>query len=143
MVDKFKLRNVASAVQLQPTTEYCCRWGIHCLSCPELQPNKNLKVQDKNEKPNRITSAETAGDNELQPKITTSSRTCSNTHVVCCSSSFSINILVWYQGLCIFKIQFSILQVQLFIKVEFLLTKRNSLFVKMPSSNIVQRHRLN
>ena len=32
--------------------------------------------------PIRIPSAGTAADSELQPKITTSSRTCSNTHVI-------------------------------------------------------------
>jgi len=51
------------------------------LSCPELLPIKDLKVQDKNLKPNRIPSAETAADSELQPKISMSSHTCSNTHV--------------------------------------------------------------
>ena len=75
-------------LKLLPTNRYCCRCGIHCLSCPELLPNKDLKVQDKNKKPKRIPSAETAADSELQPKITTSSHTCSNTHV---GSSFSSN----------------------------------------------------
>jgi len=52
------------------------------LSCPELLPNNYLKVQNNNLKPKRITSAESAADSELQPKVTTSSHTCSNTHVV-------------------------------------------------------------
>ena len=30
------------------TFEYCCSWGIHCLSSPELLLTKELKVQDKN-----------------------------------------------------------------------------------------------
>jgi hypothetical protein len=50
-------------------------------SCPELLPINDLKVQDNNKKPNSISSAETPSDSELQPKISTSSHTCSNTHV--------------------------------------------------------------
>jgi len=38
---------------------------------PEPQPNKNTKDEANKQKPNRITSAETAADSELQPKITT------------------------------------------------------------------------
>ena len=30
------------------TNRYCCRCGIHCLSCPELLLNNDLKVQVKN-----------------------------------------------------------------------------------------------
>ena len=49
---------------------------------PQPQPNKNTKGEVNKQKPNRIPSAETAADSELQPKITTSGRTCSNTNVV-------------------------------------------------------------
>ncbi|OHC84800.1 MAG: hypothetical protein A2546_00820 [Sphingobacteriia bacterium RIFOXYD2_FULL_35_12] len=42
---------------------------------PKQLPNKELKVQDKNGKLNRISSAETAADREQQPMIPTSSHT--------------------------------------------------------------------
>ena len=40
---------------------------------PEPQPNKNTKDEANKQKPNRITSAETAADSDKMPKLTTSS----------------------------------------------------------------------
>ena len=61
-------------------------WNLKIVR-PEPLPNKNTKDEANKQKPNRIPSAETAADNELQPKVTTSSHTCSNTHVTCRFSS--------------------------------------------------------
>jgi hypothetical protein len=40
---------------------------------PEPQPNKSTKAEANKQKPNRITSAETAADSDKMPKLTTSS----------------------------------------------------------------------
>ena len=43
--------------------------------------NKDIKVKDYNQKPNKACPAQTEADSELQPKITTSCPACSNTFV--------------------------------------------------------------
>ena len=42
------VRKMKFLFALPTTNRYCCRCGIHCLSCPEPLPNKDLKVQDNN-----------------------------------------------------------------------------------------------
>jgi len=49
----------------------------------EPQPNKNTKVEANKQKPNRITSAETAADSDKMPKLTTSSHHIAKPPVVC------------------------------------------------------------
>jgi hypothetical protein len=49
---------------------------------PETQPNKNTKNEVNKQKPNRITSAETAADSDKMPKLTTSSHHIAKPHVV-------------------------------------------------------------
>jgi hypothetical protein len=51
------------------------------MSSPELMHNKNTKDEDNKQKPIRITSAGTAADSELQPKITTSCHHIAKPHV--------------------------------------------------------------
>ena len=46
-------------------------WNLKIVR-PELQPNKNTKDEANKQKPNRITSAETAADSDKMPKLTTS-----------------------------------------------------------------------
>jgi len=55
---------------------------------PEPQPNKNTKDEANKQKPNRITSAETAADSDKMPKLTTSSHHIAKSPVVCCAISF-------------------------------------------------------
>ena len=43
--------------------------GHCCLSSPELKPNKEIKVQDKNQKPNKIPSARTKVQRCKQPNF--------------------------------------------------------------------------
>jgi len=43
--------------------------------------NKDIKVKDKKQKPNKACPAQTEADSELQPKITTSSPAFANTFV--------------------------------------------------------------
>ena len=47
----------------------------------EPQPNKNTKDEGNKQKPNRITSAETAADSDKKPKLTTSYHACTKPHV--------------------------------------------------------------
>ena len=47
-------------------------WNLKIVR-PEPQPNKNTKDEANKQKPNRITSAETAADSDKMPKLTTSS----------------------------------------------------------------------
>jgi hypothetical protein len=51
--------------------------------CPQPQPNIDLKVQDKNKKPNSNPSAGTIADSELQPRLTTSCPTIAKPPVMC------------------------------------------------------------
>jgi hypothetical protein len=45
--------------------------------------NKDIKVKDNKQEPNKARPAQTEADSELQPKITTSRPACSNTFVAC------------------------------------------------------------
>jgi len=47
-------------------------WNLKIVS-PEPQPNKITKDEANKQKPNRITSAETAADSDKMPMLTTSS----------------------------------------------------------------------
>jgi hypothetical protein len=47
-------------------------WNLKIVS-PEPRPNKNTKDEANKQKPNRITSAETAADSDKMMKLTTSS----------------------------------------------------------------------
>ena len=47
-------------------------WNLKIV-CLKSQPNKNTKDEVNKQKPNRITSAETAADSDKMPKLTTSS----------------------------------------------------------------------
>ena len=47
-------------------------WNLKIVR-PEPQPNKNTKDEANKQKPNRITSAETAADSDKMPMLTTSS----------------------------------------------------------------------
>jgi hypothetical protein len=60
---------------------------------PEPQPNKNTKDEANKQKPNRITSAETAADSDKMPKLTTSSHHIAKPPVVCRSSSCGSTVL--------------------------------------------------
>ena len=51
---------------------------------PEPQPNNDLKVQDKNKKPNSNPSAGTTADSELQPKLSMSCPTIAKPYVRRC-----------------------------------------------------------
>ena len=51
-------------LQLLPTVTALAMWWNLKVVRPELQPNKNTKDEANKQKPNRITSAETAADNE-------------------------------------------------------------------------------
>jgi len=75
--------HVSAKNNLRPTVEYCCRQGIHCWSSPGTEADLKTELQDNNKKPNRITSAGTAADSELQPIVSTSRPACSNTFVAC------------------------------------------------------------
>ena len=55
-------------------------WNLKIVS-PEPQPNKNTKVEANQQKPNRITSAETAADSDKMTKLTTSSHHIAKPHV--------------------------------------------------------------
>ena len=57
-------------------------WNLKIVR-PELQPNKNTKDEANKQKPNRITSAETAVDGDKMPKLTTSSHHIAEPPVVC------------------------------------------------------------
>jgi len=46
-------------------------WNLKIVS-PELPPNKNTKGETNKQKPNRITSAQAAADNDKMPELTTS-----------------------------------------------------------------------
>ena len=46
-------------------------WNLKIVR-PEPQPIKNTKDEANKQKPNRITSAETAADSDKMPKLTTS-----------------------------------------------------------------------
>ena len=76
-----------SETSLPLTGRYCCRQGIHCYVRPQPLMNKDIKVKDNKQKPSKARPAETEADSEPQPKITTSRPACSNTFVVCSSSS--------------------------------------------------------
>ena len=43
--------------KLLTTNRYCCRGGIHFLSCPEPLPNKEIKVQVNKQKPSNACPA--------------------------------------------------------------------------------------
>jgi hypothetical protein len=45
--------------------------------------NKDIKVKDNKQEPNKARPAQTEADSELQPKVTTSRPACSNTFVAC------------------------------------------------------------
>ena len=53
----------------------------------EPQPNKNTKDEANKQKPNRITSAETAADSDKMPNLTTSSHHIAKPPVVCSANS--------------------------------------------------------
>ena len=61
-------------------------WNLKIVR-PEPQPNKNTKDEANKQKPNRITSAETAADSDKMPKLTTFSHHIAKPPVVCWASS--------------------------------------------------------
>ncbi len=74
----------APAAAWQLTVGIAVRQGIHCCVRPQPLMNKDIKVKDKKQKPNKARPAQTEAGSELQPKITTYRPTCSNTFVSGC-----------------------------------------------------------
>jgi len=56
--------------------------------------NKDIKVEDNNQKSKGACPAETEADSEPQPKITKSCPACSNTFVGCWASRHSSSFLI-------------------------------------------------
>ena len=59
-------------------------WNLKIVR-PEPKPNKNTKDEANKQKPNRITSAETAADSDKMPKLTTSCHHIAKPNVACCA----------------------------------------------------------
>lgn len=66
------------------------------------QLNKNTKDEANKQKPNRITSAETAADRDKMPKLTTSSHHIAKLPVVCRSNLTSESVLSDWANLHLF-----------------------------------------
>ena len=64
---------IASCTEIAPNVHGLAMWWHLKIVRPVPQPNKNTKDEVNKQKPNRITSAETAADSDKMPKLTTSS----------------------------------------------------------------------
>jgi len=67
-----------SIVQISANGHGLAMWRNLKISSPEPQPDKNTKDEANKQKPNRITSAETAADSNKMQKLTTPATILSN-----------------------------------------------------------------